>query len=473
MKENVVELFNKKGLPPLEQLQKMLAEPLKSAGDFSEIYVEDVVSRSYRLSERIISDISSSYVTGAGIRVLRGNNTGYSYTEDLSRENLLKCLGDAAEIAGSAKSFAVHNPGQKHDLYNIAPSAYEPPEAKIEKLKRAEAKAFSLSPLVEKVEAYLAESNKIILVINSLGIVSWDIQPMLRFGVSVVLKKGSAREGAYEGGGGRFSLDWFEKRTPEQIAEEAVHQALVLLEAKPAPAGEMEVILGAGDSGILLHESIGHPLEADFNYRGSSAFSGRIGEKVAADQCTIIDQGDLLNERGSINIDDEGNPSGKSVLIENGILKTYMFDLITSNHFQQPSFNGRRESFREIPMPRMTNTFMMAGKYSEEEIVKSVKKGVYAKSYSGGQVDITSGDFVFSVTEGYLVEKGKISYPIKGATLIGNGPEILKRVQMVGNDLVISDGKWTCGKEGQSVPVGVGLPTVKLSHITVGGTQNG
>ncbi|MCX6583763.1 MAG: metallopeptidase TldD-related protein [Candidatus Aminicenantes bacterium] len=473
MKDNVLDMFYKKGLPPLEQLQRMIAEPLKSAGDFSEIYIEDLVSRSYRLSERIISDISSTYVTGAGIRVLRGNNTGYSYTEDLSRESILKCLGDASEIAGSAKTFKVHNPGKKHNLYDIAASVYDPPDAKIELLKRAEARAFSICPLVEKVEAHLLENNKITLVINSRGVVAWDIRPMLTFGVTVILKKGAAREGAYEGGGGRVSLDWFKKRTPEQIAVKAVHQALVLLDAKPAPAGEMEVILGAGDSGILLHESIGHPLEADFNYRGSSAFSGRIGEKVAADQCTIVDQGDLPNERGSLNIDDEGNASGRSVLIENGILKTYMYDLITANHFQQPSFNGRRESFREIPMPRMTNTFMMAGKYSEEEIIKSVKKGVYAKSFSGGQVDITSGDFVFSITEGYLVENGKISCPIKGATLIGNGPEILKRVRMVGNTLVISEGKWTCGKEGQSVAVGVGLPTVKLSHITVGGTQNG
>ena len=476
MKENgvgVVDLFYKKSLPSLEQLQEMITKPLKTTGDFSEIYIEDVITRNYRLSERIISDISSSYVTGAGIRIVRDNNTGYSYTEDLSRENILKCLGDAAEIAGSAKSFRVYNPGKKHDLYNITASVYDPPDVKIMMLKRAEARAFFLSPLVEKVEVNLTESNKIILVINSLGVVAWDIQPMLRFGVSVVLKKENNREGAYEGGGGRVSFDWFEKTTPEQIAESAVNQALVQLDSKPAPAGEMEVILGAGNSGILLHESIGHPLEADFNYRGSSAFSGRIGEKVASDQCTIIDQGNLPNERGSINIDDEGNPSGRSVLIENGILKTYMFDLITSNHFQQPSFNGRRESFREIPLPRMTNTFMMAGKYSQEEIIKSVKKGVYAKNYSGGQVDITSGDFVFSVTEGYLVENGKISYPIKGATLIGNGPEILKRVQMVGNDLVISDGKWTCGKDGQNAPVGVGMPTVKLSHITVGGTHNG
>ncbi len=471
MKKKVFDLFYKKGLPPIEQLQKMVTGPLKSNGDFGEIYIEDIVSKSFRLSEKIISDISTSYVSGAGIRVVRGNNTGYSYTEDLTKESILKCIIDASQIAGSSETFAGTGADAKHKLYDIEASIYKPSEAKINVLKRAEAKAFSLSPLVEKVDASMVESKKTILIVNSRGNVSYDVQPILRFGVSVILKKGRRRERGSEGGGGRVGFDWFEKRTPEQMAEQAVNQALILLDSRPAPAGEMEVILGAGESGILLHESIGHPLEADFNYRGSSAFSGRIGENVASEQCTIVDQGNLPNERGSLNIDDEGNASGRSVLIENGILRTYMFDLITSNHFKQPSFNGRRESFRYMPMPRMTNTFMLPGKYSQEEIIKSVKKGVYAKSYSGGQVDISSGDFVFSITEGYLVENGKISYPIKGATLIGNGPEILKRVEMVGNDLVISDGKWTCGKEGQSVPVGVGLPTVKLSHITVGGTN--
>jgi len=472
MKEGVFDLFYKKGLPPLEQLQKMIVEPLKRIGDFGEIYLEDVTSKSFRLSERIISDISTSYASGAGIRVVRNSNTGYSYTENLSRESILKCLADASQIAGSSKSFVTCGSDEKHNLYDVTASIYEPSEAKINLLKRVEAKAFSLSPLVEKVEVSLTESKKIILIVNSLGKVEYDIQPMIRFMVSVIVKKGNLREGGFQSAGGRVSFTWFEQHPPEQLAQEAVDQALVQLDARPAPAGEMEVILGAGESGILLHESIGHPLEADFNYRGSSAFSGRIGEKVASPQCTIVDQGNLPNERGSINIDDEGNTSGKSILIKNGVLRTYMFDLITSNHFQQPAFNGRRESFRYIPMPRMTNTFMLAGKYSKEEIIKSVKKGIYAKSFSGGQVDISSGDFVFSVTEGYLVEDGKISYPIKGATLIGNGPEILKRVEMVGNDLVISSGKWTCGKEGQSIPVGVGIPTVKLSHITVGGTHN-
>lgn len=471
MKKDVVDIFHKKGLPPVEQLQSMLTQSLKP-GDFGEIYVEDYASGMFLLKERIISDITSSYVSGAGIRVVRGNKTGYSYTEDLEKENIARCIADASRIAGSGKELAILGDSKTHNLYDLTPTVNHPAPAKIDLLRRAEAKAFSLSKLVEKVEVGLSETYSHILVINSLGKVSWDTRPMLRFSVSVVLKKGDVREMGSQGVGGRYDFSFFQENSPEKMAQEAVEQALVLLDAKPAPAGEMEVVLGSGESGILLHESIGHPLEADFNYRGSSAFSGRIGQKVASDQCTIVDRGDLPNERGSINIDDEGNATGHSVLIENGILKTYMYDMISGNHFKQPSLNGRRESFREVPLPRMTNTLMLAGEYSRDEIIKSVKKGVYAISFSGGQVDISSGDFVFSITEGYLIENGKIGYPIKGATLIGNGPEILKRVTMVGNDMVVSGGKWTCGKEGQSVPVGVGIPTVKLSHITVGGTDN-
>ncbi len=471
MKEKVFQLFDKKGLPPLEQLRTMLAEPLKK-GDFAEIYIEDVTARSYRLSEKIVANISTSYAVGAGIRVVRGNNTGYSYTENLTAESIRKCLADASRIAGESAGFDPVRSGLEHNLYDVPPSVQEPADDKLEMMRRAEAKAFSLSPGVEKVECFMAESYKSVLILNSLGHTAWDQRPLMRFSVSVILKKGENREKGSDGGGGRVPFSWFEENPPEAFAERAVRQAEELHESRHAPAGEMEVVLGPGESGILLHESIGHPLEADFNYRGSSAFSGRIGEVVASDQCTIIDRGDMPLQRGSINIDDEGNPSGESVLIEEGVLRTYMFDRITGNHFKQPSLNGRRESFREVPLPRMTNTYMLAGKYSEDEIIKSVKKGIYAKTFSGGQVNISNGDFVFSVTQGYKVENGKITQPIKGATLIGNGPEILKRVSMVGNDLVISGGKWTCGKDGQHVAVGVGIPTVKLSHITVGGTQN-
>jgi TldD protein len=473
MKEKIRELFDKKGLPPGEKLRDMLRKPLKSAADFSEIFVQNSTHKSYRLSERLISNISNTYSSGAGIRVVKGNNTGYSYTEDLTGKSIGKCIADAVEIAGSGKTLAVSGYDGSHNLYDTPSAVSEDPAVIVDLLRRAEAKAFATSSLVEKVEVFLTVSENSVLILNSTGAEAYDRRPMITFGVSVIVNKDNVREGAYEGGGGRTGLSYFDIVSPEELAEKAVKQGLLLLDARPAPAGEMEVVLGAGESGILLHESIGHPLEADFNYRGSSAFSGQIGKKVASDQCTIIDQGDWPGERGSLNVDDEGNRTGKTVLIENGILKTYMYDLITANHYKTTSYNGRRESFREIPLPRMTNTYMLAGKYSHDEIIKSVKKGIYAKGFSGGQVDISCGDFVFSITEGYKIENGRITEPIKGATLIGNGPEILKRVEMVGSDMVVSDGKWTCGKDGQSVPVGVGIPTVKLSHITVGGTQNG
>ena len=469
---HIRDMFYRQGLPPCETLRKMLTQPLKNKADFAEIYIQHSTAKRYKLSERKISDIATSYVSGAGIRVVKGNNTGYSYTENLSRKNISRCIREASEIAGSTSPFVIGSGTGAHNLYDVISSIDENPAEKIAVLRRAEQKAFSLSPYVEKVDAFLAESHNTVLIINSSGVEAYDIRPMISFGISVIVNKDNTRESGYQGGGARRGLAYFEQKTPEQMAEDAVQQALIMLEAKPAPAGEMEVVLGAGESGILLHESIGHPLEADFNYRGSSAFSGRIAEKVASDQCTIIDQGDIPLERGSLNVDDEANDTGKSVLIENGILRTYMFDLLTANHFKTQARNGRRESFKDLPLPRMTNTYMLAGKYSRDEIIKSVQRGVYAKTFSGGQVDISSGDFVFSITEGYLVENGTIGYPIKGATLIGNGPEILKRVTMVGNDLVISDGKWTCGKDGQNVPVGVGMPTVKLSYITVGGTQN-
>jgi len=473
-KERIQELFYRHGLPPCDQLKKMITRPLKKRDQFGEIYVQNSVIRSYRLSERLISSIGTAYLSGAGIRFVKENNTGYSYTETLLPKKLQTCIADAWEIAGNTTGNGIkgHGFSAAHNFYDIPSSIDEDTSIKIDILRRAEASAFKYSPLVEKVEVSLVESLKTILIINSHGVEAYDIQPMLRFGVSVILNRDNVRETGSQGGGGRINLSYFDNHSPEQMAEDAVKQALILLDAKPAPAGELEVVLGAGESGILLHESIGHPLEADFNYRGSYAFSGRIGQNVAADQCTIIDQGNLPWHRGAINVDDEGNDSGKTTLIENGILRTYMFDMISAAHYKTQSMNGRRESFRDMPLPRMTNTYMTPGKYSFDEIIQSVKKGIYAKTFSGGQVEISSGDFVFSVTEGYYIENGKIQYPIKGATLIGNGPEILKRVTMVGNDFVFSDGKWTCGKEGQEVPVGVGIPSVKLSHITVGGTQN-
>lgn len=349
--DNLFQLFSKKGLPPLEQLQQLIRQPLKSKGDFAEIYVEDVSANSFRLSENIISDISGSYTLGAGIRVVRGNKTGYSYTESLSQKNIKKCLDEASRIAGTTGDFGVAVESKKHNLYDVPSPLLDSTHAKVELLKRTEKRAFSLSPLVEKVEVNYSESIANVLIVNSLGIVASDTRPMLRFSVTVILKKGDLRERGFESGGGRVPFSWFQQNPPEKMAEAAVNQALVLLESKPAPAGEMEVILGAGESGILLHESIGHPLEADFNYRGSSAFSGRIGEKVASPQCTIIDQGDMPLERGSINIDDEGNSSGKSVLIEAGILKTYMFDRITGSFSNSPPLTVAGNRSGKSPCP--------------------------------------------------------------------------------------------------------------------------
>jgi TldD protein len=299
-----------------------------------------------------------------------------------------------------------------------------------------------------------------------------DTQPLVRFGVRVIAEKDGKRQEGSSGGGGRTSLGYFEGHSPEWHAGEAARQAVIMLEAQEAPAGQMEVVLAPGDSGILLHEAVGHGLEADFNRKGTSNYSGRVGESVASDVCTVVDDATLALSRGSINVDDEGNEPRSTVLIEKGKLVGYMHDRLSAKHYGlRPSGNGRRESFGCAPMPRMTNTILLAGPHDPEEILRSVKRGVYARKFGGGQVDIANGDFVFSLTEGYLVEDGKITAPLKGVNLIGNGPEVLRKVSMLGNDVEVSDGVWTCGKDGQSVPVGVGCPTVKIASITVGGTR--
>ncbi|HYO96796.1 MAG TPA: metallopeptidase TldD-related protein, partial [Polyangiaceae bacterium] len=304
------------------------------------------------------------------------------------------------------------------------------------------------------------------------GRMAYDIQPLLRFGVRAIAEQGNKRESGGSGGGGRMSVDYFEDKSPEFHAERAARQALALLDARPAPAGQMEVVLAPGDSGILLHEAVGHGLEADFNRKGTSNYSGRVGEVVASELCTVVDDPTLLMNRGTINVDDEGNEPGRSVLIENGVLRGYMQDRMSARHFGvEPTGNGRRQSFSAVPMPRMTNTVLLAGPHDPEEIVRSVKRGILAKSFGGGQVDISNGDFVFSLTESYLIEDGKVTAPLKGVNLIGNGPETLREVTLLGNDVAISDGIWTCGKDGQSVPVGVGCPTIKIARITVGGTE--
>jgi len=341
-------------------------------------------------------------------------------------------------------------------------------------LERAAKAAHAADPRVIKVEASLSEEIREIMVATSDGRLARDVQPLMRFGIRVIAEQDGKRQEGSSGGGGRTTMGYFEGKSPEWHAKAAVDQAIIMLDAQEAPAGTMEVVLAPGDSGILLHEAVGHGLEADFNRKGTSNYTGKIGEVVASDLCTVIDDATLLQSRGSINVDDEGNEPRRAVLIENGRLTDYMHDQHSAKHFKrEPSGNGRRESFASAPMPRMTNTILTAGPHSPEEIIRGVKRGVYAKKFGGGQVDISNGDFVFSLTESYLIEDGKITAPLKGVNLIGNGPDVLRKVVMLGNDVEISDGIWTCGKDGQSVPVGVGCPTIKISAITVGGTKIG
>jgi TldD protein len=364
----------------------------------------------------------------------------------------------------------------------ITPSRYEldkvtldvPGMDKRRLLERAAAEAHKVDARVHKVEASISEEIREVLVITSDGKMAHDIQPLMRFGIRVLAEENGKRQEGSSGGGGRTTLGYFEGKSPEWHARQAAEQAIRMLSAEEAPAGTMEVVLAPGDSGILLHEAVGHGLEADFNRKGTSNYSGQIGNEVASELCTVIDDATLLQSRGSINVDDEGNEPRSSVLIEKGKLVGYMHDRHSAAHFKlKPSGNGRRESFTCAPMPRMTNTILMAGPHDPEEIVRSVKRGVYAKKFGGGQVDIANGDFVFSLTEGYLIEDGKLTAPLKGVNLIGNGPDVLRKVTMLGNDVEVSDGIWTCGKDGQSVPVGVGCPTIKISAITVGGTKIG
>jgi TldD protein len=359
------------------------------------------------------------------------------------------------------------------DLYPVrVPSWQTPASDKLAIIRRADVAARAYDPMIQRVVVSFGDEIKHIAVATSDGRFVEDVQPMIRLNVQVLSEKGESRQTAIGGGGGRLGMEYFESHTPEAIAEDAARQAVLLQSAVEAPAGLLPVVLGAGDSGILLHEAVGHGLEADFNRKQTSNYSGRVGQPVASGLVTVVDDGTIANSRGTINVDDEGNLPKKNVLIEEGILQGYMQDRISARHFGiEPTGNGRRETFRHIPMPRMTNTYMLPGESDPEEIVKSVDRGLYCLSYSGGQVNISNGDFVFSVTEAYLIEGGRVTAPVKNVTLIGNGPDTLSKVTMVGSDYQLSDGRWTCGKDGQSVPVGVGMPTVLVSGITVGGTK--
>jgi TldD protein len=458
-------------------LQTYLSEALSAGGEYADLYFEYITNTSIGVDEGIVKSASESVSLGVGVRVLSGERTGYAYSDDLSPEKIKKAARVAALIAKGPASVMTtgFEEAKKHNLYPMLTTPHEVElAARVDLARRADAAARAYDSRVFQVQASYADSVREILVATSDGRLTFDRQPMARMSVSALAREGKngVPQQGYSGGGGRVTFDFFlNEKTPEHFANEAARQAIVQLTAIDAPAGEAVVVLGPGWPGILLHEAVGHGLEADFNRKGVSAFSGRIGQQVASPLCTVVDDGTIGSRRGSLNVDDEGTPTQKNTLIENGILRGYLQDKLSSRLTGAASTgSGRRENYQSIPMPRMTNTYMLAGESDPEEIIRSVPKGIYCATFGGGQVDITSGNFVFQATESYLIENGKLTRPVKGATLIGNGPEALKYISMVGNDLKLDEGIGTCGKEGQSVPVGVGIPTVKIDKMTVGGT---
>ena len=428
------------------------------------------------MDESLVKSASQGVSAGCGIRVVSGDRTGYAYTDDLSAERLMRAARTAALIADgpSKQSVAGFRETPKASLYPSSAADTDPGVApRTERVMRADRAARAYDPRIVQVRAGYNDELRHILIAASDSTFASDTQPLARFNCYVIARDGSKNSRGGSGGGGRVELSFFEgDKSPEHFAREAARQAIVQLDAVEAPAGETtEVVLGPGWPGVLLHEAVGHGLEADFNRKKVSAFSGRIGQLVASPLCTVVDDGTIRNRRGSLNVDDEGNPTQRNVLIENGVLRGYLQDQLSSRILEAaPTGNGRRESYEHIPMPRMTNTFMLAGDSEPEDIIRSVAKGIYCASFGGGQVDITSGNFVFSASESYLIEDGKLTRPVRNATLIGNGPEALRYVSMVGNDLRLDEGIGICGKEGQSVPVGVGIPTIKIDRMTVGGT---
>lgn len=466
--------FQKFGVTPTD-LQRYLSEALSAGGDYADLYFEYLTSTNISVDESIVKSATQGITAGCGVRVLSGERTGYAYTDDLAPEKILRAARTAALIARGPAQQPVQGfkESAAHQLYQISsPSVDADIAAKLDLVMRADRAARAYDPRIVQVRGGYSDELRQILVVGSDGTFATDVQPLARFTVMCIAKSGENSSKAQSGGGGRVEIDYFQtEKTPEAFAQEAARQAIVQLDAREAPAGEMEVVLGPGWPGILLHEAIGHGLEADFNRKGTSAFSGLIGKRVASDKCTVVDNGTLPSRRGSLNVDDEGSPTQETVLIENGILKGYLSDKLSSRLMGMASTgSGRRESYEHIPMPRMTNTYMLAGNDDPEDIIRSVKRGVYAVNFGGGQVDITNGKFVFSASEAYMIEDGQVTAPLKNCTLIGNGPDALTRVSMVGNDLKLDEGVGTCGKDGQSVPVGVGIPTLKLDSMTVGGT---
>ncbi|CAI8719795.1 metalloprotease TldD [Methylocaldum szegediense] len=457
-------------------IDRIMGQLLSASVDAADVYLQSTRFESWVLEDGIVKEGSHSIEQGAGVRAVSGEKTGFAYSDEITLPTLLEAAKNARTIAregaqGKREIAGILRPPQ---LYRpIDPLQSLPEEEKIALLKRLDEECRRLDPRVEQVIVNLAGSHEVVLVIGQDGALHGDVRPLVRLNVTVIVQENGRREQGSAGGGGRTDYRYFLKEDRAiEYAREAVRQALVNLEAVEAPAGTMTVVLGPGWPGVLLHEAVGHGLEGDFNRKGTSAFAGRIGERVASPLCTVVDDGTLPGRRGSLTIDDEGTPTECTVLIENGILKGYMQDKLNARLMGvSPTGNGRRESYAHLPMPRMTNTYMLAGPHDPQEIIASVKKGLFAKNFGGGQVDITSGKFVFSASEAYLIEDGKITRPVKGATLIGNGPDVLTRVSMVGNDLQLDTGVGTCGKDGQSVPVGVGQPTLRVDGLTVGGTR--
>ena len=472
----VARFFNDRFTIDGATMERLLSAALERGGEFAELFFEHRRSGALAFEDQQVKSSSAALSQGVGIRVVSGEAIGYAYTEDLSLEAMRRAAAASAQIAsgkGSTQPVDVTERRTEADRYAVPTPTTEAPLAdKVALIRRADEAARRYDPSVARVDVNFLDEERRLMIATSDGRLMSDFQPLVRFNVSVQSARDGARRVARWGGGGRLGLEYFEAHSPEALAEEAARQAVLQHEAKEAPAGAFPVVLAAGDSGILLHEAVGHGLEADFNRKQTSNYSGRMGEAVASELVTVIDDATISHSRGSINVDDEGNPTRLNRLIENGRLAAYMQDAISARHFGvEPSGNGRRQSFKHYPMPRMTNTYMTAGESSPEDLIRRVEYGVYCKSFSGGQVNISNGDFVFSVTEGYLIEQGRVTAPIRDVNLIGNGPDALSKVTGVAHDFALSDGRWTCGKDGQSVPVGVGIPTVLISSMTVGGTR--
>jgi len=459
------------------KLSTVFGEIFSHRVDYADLYFQYARSEAWSLEEGIVKSGSYSIDQGVGVRAVSGDKTAFAYSDEIS----LPALQGAAQAtraiaaAGAAGTLPKLAPRSASALYMSHDPILSIADAeKVKLLERLEKFARDLDPRVAEVMAHVAGTWEVVLVARSDGHMAADVRPLVRVSLTVIMVENGKREQGYAGGGGRYDYGYFTDARLRQYAQDAIHQASVNLAAKPAPAGSMTVVLGAGWPGILLHEAIGHGLEGDFNRKGSSAFAGRVGQRVAAKGVTVVDDGTIVDRRGSLTIDDEGNPTRRTVLIEDGILQGYLQDTLNARLMGvAPTGNGRRESFAHLPIPRMTNTYMLNGDKHPEEIIRSVKKGLYAANFGGGQVDITSGKFVFSTAEAYLIENGRITTPVKGATLIGNGPDILTRVSMIGDDMRLDPGVGTCGKEGQSVPVGVGQPTLRIDALTVGGTGAG